>query len=69
MKEVDLIMINYEYSYTAPETISVTPEKYLELRSFFPDIKVLKIIPPGLDKNDFGQILVLASSMKKGVYA
>lgn len=58
-------MANYEFSYASSEAILVTPEKYLELRSFFPDIQVLKIIPPSAAKNDFGKILVLASSMRK----
>lgn len=58
-------MASYEFSYSSPETVSVTPEKFLELRSFCPEIKAIRIIPPSLEHNDYGQILVLASSMKK----
>lgn len=62
-------MANYGYSYLLPEAVSVTPEKFLELRLFFPDIQVLKIIPPTPEKNDFGRILILASSIKDGYTA
>lgn len=58
-------MANYEFSYSSPETVSVTPEEFLELKSFCPEIKAIRIIPPSSEDNDYGQIIVLASSMKK----
>jgi len=56
-------MNNYGYTYLPPETIQVTPEKFLELKSLYPNLKTLGIIPPSIDFNDYGKILILASSL------
>ncbi len=67
-------MANYEFTYASPDEKSVTPEKFLELKAVLPNLKVIDIIPPTFDKNDFGRIIVSTSDEKElmeyvGLYA
>lgn len=55
-------MPNYDFNYASPDEKSVTPEKFLELKAVLPDLKVINIIPPTFDKNDFGRIIVSTSN-------
>ena len=58
-------MQNYGFSYIRPDAVPVTPEKYLELRQLYPGLRVLRIVPPSPEGDDYGRILILASSMKR----
>ena len=61
-------MNNYEFSYKSSDSISVTPEEYLKLKSSCSNIQVLKIIPPSLAKDDYGQIVIVSPDTNKEIY-